>query len=95
MTTDIEININGEEYLAKVEYFFYSDEESSTGEEYCNIETIRFYNNIATEIGYPILMEEECSDFIYQYYPIEYSKLEDKCLKDFKWQQKRHSSTED
>lgn len=87
MKTQIEITIDNETYLAEVEYFFYSEEESSYEKEYCNIESITFNNNISTRYGYPIEIGKDCNDLIQILYPKTYEKVEESCLRDYKHKQ--------
>jgi hypothetical protein len=84
MNTLIEITIDNETYLANVEYFYYTEEETETGQEECIIESIKFDNNIATQHGYPIQIGKDCNDLIQKLYPEIYEDILDSCLRDYK-----------
>jgi len=84
MKTYIDIQIDNESYTAEVEYFFFTEEESNHEEEHCNIESIIFSNNIATQYGYSIQIGEEVSDFIEKFYPVQYEDTQYRCLVDYK-----------
>jgi hypothetical protein len=87
MKTDINIKIDGELYAAEVEYFFFTEEESNYQDEHCNIESIVFDNNIATDFGFPIQKDKDVSNFIENYYNEVYEEIKYRCLVDYKRRQ--------
>ena len=84
MKTHIDIQIDNESYTAEVDYSFFTYEETDNGEEACIIESIIFSNNIATQYGHSIQIDEEVSELVKKYYSDQYENAQYRCLVDFK-----------